>query len=223
MYKLVMTALASAAALTAFGANAPAHAAAGDVLVRLRAIDVIPNESSGSILPSFPGEEVSVNNAIVPEIDFTYMLTDYIGFELIAATSKHRISGKTGTTGSIGQLASTYVLPPTLTVQYHLIPTGKFHPYVGAGLNYTFFYKDKASAGLQGAVGQTSVHLSDSFGWAGQVGMDIDVADNLFVNFDVKYIDMRTKARLNTTALGLETVRVKLNPIVVGIGVGFRL
>jgi len=222
MRKTVMIALAGAAAVAT--ASAPAHAeAAGDVLVRLRAIDVIPNESSGSVLPSFPGEQVSVNNAIVPEIDFTYMLTDYIGVELIAATSKHRINGKTGTTGSIGQLASTYVLPPTLTLQYHLIPTGRFHPYVGAGVNYTFFYKDRASSGLQGAVGQTSVHLSDSFGWAGQAGMDIDVADNLFLNFDIKYIDMRTKARLNTTALGLETVKVKLNPIVVGIGVGFRL
>ena len=222
MRKTVMIALASAATVAA--ASAPAQAeSAGDVLVRVRAIDVIPNDSSGSILPSFPGEKVNVDSAIVPEIDFTYMVTDYIGLELIAATTKHHINGVTGTTGSIGQLASTYVLPPTLTLQYHLIPTGKFHPYVGAGLNYTFFYKDKASGGLQAAVGPTTVHLSDSFGWAAQAGMDIDVADNLFVNFDVKYIDMRTKARLNTTALGLETVKVKINPIVVGVGVGFRL
>ena len=221
MRKTVLIALAGAAA--AATASAPAHAAAGDILFRLRAIDVIPDDSSGSILPSFPGEQVNVDSTIVPEVDFTYMVTDYIGLELIAATSKHHINGVSGTTGSIGQLASTYVLPPTLTLQYHLIPTGNFHPYVGAGLNYTFFYKDKASTGLQTAVGPTSVHLSDSFGWAAQAGMDIDVASNLFVNFDVKYIDMRTKARLNTTALGTETVKVKINPIVVGIGVGFRL
>lgn len=221
MRKTVMIALAGAA--TAALANAPAHAAAGDVLVRVRAIDVIPMDSSGSVLPSFPGEKVKVDSAIVPEVDFSYMLTDYIGLELIAATTKHHVSGKTGTTGSIGRLASSYVLPPTLTLQYHLIPTGKFHPYVGAGVNYTFFYHDKASAGLENAVGATTVHLKDSFGWAAQAGADIDIGENLFVNFDIKYIDMRTRASLNTTALGLETVKVKINPIVVGVGVGFRL
>jgi len=192
-------------------------------LIRLRAIDVIPTESSGSIMPTFPGEEVSVDNAIVPEVDFTYMMTDTIGLELIAATSKHHVSGKTGTTGGIGKLASSWVLPPTLTLQYHPLPTGKFHPYVGLGVNYTMFYNENASAGLETAVGTTNVSLKNSFGWAGQIGMDIDTSETTFVNFDVKYIDMRTTARLTTTALGLETVRVKINPIVVGIGFGFRL
>jgi outer membrane protein len=221
MRKTTLAAILGAATI---GAAGTAHAAgAGDVLIRLRAIDVIPTESSGDILPSFPGEGVSVDNAIVPEVDFTYMLTDYLGFELIAATTKHHVSGKTGTTGGIGTLASSWVLPPTLTLQYHLIPEGKFHPYVGAGVNYTLFYRERASAPLQGAVGLTTVGLKDSIGWAAQAGMDIDVSGNMFFNVDVKYIDMRTTARLNTTALGLETVHVKINPIIVGIGIGYRL
>jgi outer membrane protein len=41
-------------------------------------------------------------------------------------------------------LASTWVLPPTLTMQYHLAPEGKIRPYLGAGLNYTIFYSEKA-------------------------------------------------------------------------------
>ncbi len=112
---------------------------AGDVLVRLRAILVAPNERSGGILPTFPGERVSVDNSAMPEVDVTYMATDQIGFELIAATTKHSASGRSGTTGSIGKLASTWVLPPTLTAQYHLNPRGSIRPYVGAGLNYTMF------------------------------------------------------------------------------------
>ena len=220
MRKFILLALASAAPLAM---ATTAQAAAGDFLVRMRAIDVIPTESSGSILPSFPGEGVSVDKAIVPEVDFTYMLTDNIGLELIAASSKHHVSGKTGTTGSIGELASSWVLPPTLTLQYHLMPEGRIYPYVGAGINYTVFFSEKASRALQTAVGPTSVHLGDSVGWAAQVGADMDINDNFFVNVDVKYIDMRTKARLNTTALGLETVRVKINPVVVGIGIGYRL
>ncbi len=207
------------ATLTAAG---PAQAEAGDVLVRVRGILVAPNEDSGSVLPAFPGEEVSVNNSFMPEVDVTYMATDRLGFELIAATTKHRASGRTGTTGTIGRLASTWVLPPTLTAQYHLNPAGKLRPYVGAGINYTLFYSENASGALEAAVGPTRVRMSDSVGWAAQAGVDIDITDRLFLNLDVKYLDIDTTARLDTTAAGTQRVRVSLDPLVFGIGVGTR-
>jgi len=200
----------------------PAQAKQGDLLIRLRGIVVAPNEKSGSVLPAFPGEKVSVDNGVAPEIDFTYMATDHVGFELIAATTKQSASGRTGTTGSIGKLASTWVLPPTLTAQYHFLPDAKIRPYVGAGVNYTLFYNESASSGLEGAVGATKVHMSDSFGWAAQAGVDIDLTDKLFLNLDVKYIDIDTTARLSTTAAGVQKVRINLDPLVVGVGVGVR-
>jgi outer membrane protein len=200
----------------------PAQAKQGDLLIRLRGIVVAPHEKSGSVLPAFPGEKVSVDNGVAPEIDFTYMATDHVGFELIAATTKHSASGRTGTTGSIGKLASTWVLPPTLTAQYHFLPDAKIRPYVGAGVNYTLFYNESASSGLEGAVGATKVHMSDSFGWAAQAGVDIDLTDKLFLNLDVKYIDIDTTARLSTTAAGVQKVRINLDPLVVGVGVGVR-
>ena len=201
---------------------APAAAAQGDVLIRMRAIVVAPNESSGGILPSLPAEQVGVGNSFMPEVDFTYMATDNIGFELVLATTKHGLTGKTGTTGGIGKLGSTWVLPPTLTAQYHFMPAAKFRPYVGAGINYTIFWNEKASAGLEAAVGPTRVHMTDSFGWAVQAGTDIDLTPTIFLNLDIKYIDMSTKATLNTTAIGAQTVNVNINPIVAGIGLGFR-
>lgn len=213
--------LLGAAALGAMWV-APVHAAQGDLLVRVRAIMVAPNEESGSVLPGFPGEKVKVDSSVMPEIDLTYMASDHIGFELIAATTKHSASGRTGTTGAIGRLASTWVLPPTLTAQYHFMPEGKIRPYVGAGVNYTLFYNEKASGALEGAVGATSVHMSDSFGWAGQAGIDIDLTDKLFLNFDVKYIDIDTTARLTTALAGTQRVKVALDPIVVGVGIGMK-
>ncbi|WHO38429.1 OmpW family protein [Sphingobium sp. AP49] len=200
----------------------PAQAKQGDVLIRLRSILVAPNEKSGSVLPGFPGEKVGVDNAVMPEIDFTYMATDHIGFELIAATTKHNASGRSGTTGSIGKLASTWVLPPTLTAQYHFLPEGKVRPYVGAGVNYTLFYNENASNALEDAVGKTKVHMSDSFGWAAQAGIDIDLTDKLFLNLDVKYIDIDTTARLSTSAAGVQKVKIDLDPLVFGVGVGMR-
>jgi outer membrane protein len=210
------------AAVAASAFTSPAFAEAGDTFVRVRAIMVAPTENSGGILPTFPSEEVKVSNSILPEIDITHMISDHVGLELIAATTKHDASGKTGTTGGIGKLASTWVLPPTLTVQYHFTPEAKVRPYVGAGVNYTIFYSEKPSAGLEAAVGQTDVNLKDSFGWAAQAGIDIDLNEKLFLNFDVKYVDIDTTARLATTAIGTQRVKISLDPIIFGVGLGFR-
>lgn len=196
---------------------------AGDVLLRARAILVAPNERSGRILPAFPGETVKVDSRIMPEVDATYMATNHLGFELIASTTKHSISGMRGTTGSIGKLASTWVLPPTLTAQYHFSPTRHVRPYAGAGVNYTIFWNESASDGLQAAVGPTRVRLKDSVGLAAQVGVDIDITPRIFLNLDIKYIDIGTIARLDNPALRPQRVNVDLDPLVFGIGVGVRL
>lgn len=202
---------------------APAHAEAGDVLLRVRGIMVAPNESSGAILPGFPGEKARVNNSVMPEIDITYMATKHVGVELIAATTKHDMSGVRGTTGGIGKLGSTWVLPPTLTVQYHPIADGPVRPYVGVGLNYTMFYSEKSSSGLEAAVGKSAISMKDSLGWAAQAGVDIDLNPTLFLNFDVKYLDIDTTATINTTDAGRQRLRVSLDPLVFGVGVGMRL
>ena len=209
-------------AIATMGMAAPAHAKAGDVIVRARAIAVAPQEDSSGITPAFPSEEVKVSTSYAPEVDITYMATDNIGFELIAATTKHKVSGRTGTTGSIGKLASTWVLPPTLTAQYHFNPDGKMRPYVGVGVNYSLFYSEKASDGLEAAVGSTDVDLDSSFGLAAQVGVDFDLSDKIFLNLDAKYIDIDTDARLATTAAGTQRVKVNIDPLVFGIGIGTR-
>ena len=210
----------AAATLAAVAFASPAAAKQGDVLVRLRAIMVAPNESSGPVLPTFPGATVGVSNSVMPEIDFTYMVTDHFGAELIVATTKHSITGR-GTLSGVGKLASTWVLPPTLTLQYHFVPEGKVRPYVGAGVNWSIFYSDNASDELVNAVGPTEVQLSNSFGYALQAGVDFDLSEKVFLNLDVKYIDMSTKATLTTGAL-VNTVDVKINPLVFGIGLGMR-
>ncbi len=205
----------TAVALTA----TPALAKEGDVLVRARAIVVAPNESSGAV-SGIPGSKLGVGDSVMPEVDFTYMVTNNIGAELIVATTKHTVSGR-GTVSALGDVADTWVLPPTLTLQYHFAPDGKIRPYLGAGVNYSIFYSSKALPSLNGALGATKVKLDDSFGYALQAGADIPVSKRVFVNFDVKYIDMRTTARL-TSGATLRTARVRIDPIVVGTGIGIR-
>ncbi len=211
-----------AAGVLAIAAAAPAQAQveAGDVLVRARAILVSPTEKSGPVTPGFPGGSVGVSDSVMPEIDFTYMLTDHIGAELILATTKHDIAGR-GTLAGIGELADTWVLPPTLTLQYHFAPSGPIRPYLGAGINYTTFYAANASRALESAIGKTEVQLDDSFGYALQAGVDIDIGPRMFLNLDVKYLDIDTTARLRT-GTALNRVDVSLDPIVPSIGVGMR-
>nr|AAR05966.1 'ORFN [Sphingobium indicum B90A] len=84
------------------------------------------------------------------------------------------------------------------------------------------FYSEKASGALEGAVGATKVHMSDSFGWAGQVGVDIDLNERMFLNFDVKYIDIDTTARLSIAGAGVQRVKLELDPFVFGVGVGMK-
>lgn len=210
----------SAIAIIAALAATPSQAASGDFQARLRAIVVAPTEDASPVLPTFPGASVEVDSAIVPELDFTYFLTDNIGAELILATSPHDIKG-TGTLAGLGKLADVMALPPTLTLQYHFNPDGKVRPYAGVGVNWTVFYNNDASSALIGAVGPTSVHLKDSVGVAFQAGVDFAINDRWFINADVKYIQIDTTARLNSGGL-INRVAVDLDPIVAGIGVGFR-
>ena len=114
------------------------------------------------------------------------------------------------------------MLPPTLTLQYHFLPDAKIRPYVGAGINYTIYYSTKASDELVKAIGPTSVHMNDSVGYALQAGTDIDITKKVFLNLDVKYIGMKTTARLNTGG-AINTARIDIDPLVFGVGLGFRL
>lgn len=194
------------------GMAAPAHAefqgkSAGDIMVRARVIGVIPDESASTTI----GGDVNVSDDWVPEVDFTYFVTDNIALELIAATTKHDVSHKP--TGI--DLGEVSLLPPTLTLQYHFMPKERFSPYIGAGLNYTFFYDEDPAAGS--AV--TSIDYENSVGYALQAGVDYAVADNWYVNFDVKKIFLSTDVSMNGGAI---TADVDLDPWLVGAGVGYR-
>jgi outer membrane protein len=177
---------------------------AGDVLVRLRAISIMPDVGTSNTLSAL---NVGVNNATVPELDFTYMIRDYLGVELILGTSRHQL------TSSLGNLGGVNVLPPTLLLQYHFNHAGRIRPYVGAGLNYTLFYNNGLSAG-----GESIGIGNHSFGPALQAGVDVQVTRKLFVNADIKKIWMHTDATLGGSSLG----RLNIDPLIVGLGVGMK-
>ncbi|NVJ98181.1 MAG: OmpW family protein [Alphaproteobacteria bacterium] len=175
--------------------------------VRFRLIDVAPDESSTVSI----GGEAEVDSTIVPELDITYFWTDNWSTELILATSKHDVSAVGTALGDLS-LGDTWVLPPTLLMQYHFNTEGKVQPYLGAGINYTFFYNAES-----GDV--ANIDYDNGFGFALQAGTDFMLDDNWMFNLDVKKLWLNTDVSIND---GGVTADVDLNPWVFGVGFGYR-
>jgi outer membrane protein len=201
--------------------------------IRLRAIGILPQESAkiGVI-----GGDVNISNAYVPELDITYFFAKNFSAELILGTSKHKVKTQGSNLTAIGgsssadvNLGKAWLLPPTLTLQYHL-PTGTaFKPYVGAGANYTIFYNADKGPVVQ------AIDYQNKFSFAAQAGIDYDISKNVFLNIDVKKLFLNTRATVNAANLTpannqalasvLQNIAadVKIRPWVVGIGVGYRI
>ena len=178
--------------------------------IRLRAIGVIPDDSAKTTVL---GGSADISNDYVPELDITYFFTDHVAVELILGTTKHRATATDTILGDV-PLGNFRILPPTLTVQYHFVADGKFRPYIGAGINYSFFF-DENPAG--GAV--TSLAISNSVGLALQVGVDIALDNHWLLNLDVKKLWLDTTAKVNGGAI---VSKVNVDPWIVGVGFGYR-
>jgi len=204
----------------------PSSAAAaerGDFQLRGRLIGVLPNDDSGEIT-GVADSGVSVDDAFTLEVDLTWFLSSHVALELIAATTNHDIDG-TGSAAALGRIADVNVLPPTLTLQYHWNTDGKVQPYVGAGINYSLFYSEDVTDSLDAFLATDSrISLDDSFGFAAQVGLDVQLSDHWYFNLDLKYIDIATTAIIEDDATGVELARVDvdIDPWVPGVGIGYR-
>ncbi|UTH76491.1 OmpW family protein [Chromobacterium sp. IIBBL 290-4] len=189
--------------------SASAFAAQGDILARFRLIDVDPS-ASWSNSGALPGLSVDAKSSVAPELDFTYMITNNIGAELILGTSRHKITANGADIGKVS------VLPPTVTLQYHFAPEATFRPYVGAGLNYTRFYDNGLNAG-----GSTPLNVkNNSFGPALQAGADIAINKSWFFNVDVKKLWVQTDVTVASNGAKLGTLHV--DPWVFGVGIGTK-
>lgn len=198
---LTRLALAAAAAAS-LAAPVAAQAAEGPWLVRARAVYLdAANKDSIDIT------NVSINNKWLPELDITYFFTPNIAAELILTYPQKQDVSSTAHGGKIGTLKH---LPPVLSLQYHFIPQGQVRPYVGAGINYTRFSSVDLPAGFE--------IDKNSFGPSLQAGVDIEISKGVFVNLDVKKTYIRTDLSANGQGLG----KIKVDPLLFGVGIGYR-
>jgi len=191
----------------------PVGKAAGTFMFRVRAIGVMPEDNGSSV--SGIGGHVDVTSTPAPEIDGSYFFTDNIAAELIAASTRHEVSA-TGTALGKVDVGSAWILPPTLTLQYHFMPHSQISPYIGAGLNVSWFYDTQPARPVV-----TKFTLNNTWGPAIQFGVDYNFAGHWFANLDVKQIFMHTGAHLSTVLGGVKA-DTNLDPLVVGAGIGYR-
>lgn len=203
---------------------------AGDWLIRGRIININPQDSSSSLSTSGLGDigkGIGVNSDTIPELDITYMISRNWGVELILGYSEHTVRTHKAAGATVGSLGSrdvidTKVLPPTLTLQYHFLPDSNIRPYVGAGINYTYFFDESVPSKSGVAAAGDKVKLDSSWGFAVQAGVDVAINDDWFVNLDVKYIDIDTTGHFKNTVAGSIKVDSDIDPLVFGIGIGRR-
>ncbi len=187
---------------------AAADGVAGHFQVRLRGALVSPDASAKIFVSGAAiGGTTKATDSFIPEADLTYFVTDNIGVEAIAGVTRHTVTNSVA-----GRVGSVSLLPPTVTVQYHLDPTGPIRPYVGAGVNYTFFYDATSTL--------PDIKFAHNFGWALQAGVDVPVGDGpYFVNLDAKKIFLGTTVRAGSGAV---FAPARLDPWLIGAGVGVR-
>ena len=205
--KLVSTLLATSIAV--LGSSQVMAYEAGDIMIKAGVINVAPKDDNTKITGV---GTVDVKDDTQLGLTGTYMLTPQVGIELLAATPfKHTVEldgNKIGTTKH---------LPPTLSVQYYpMDSTSALQPYVGAGLNMTFFF-DEADTVKGDALGP----LGDSFGLSVSAGINYDIDDKFLANLAVWYIDIDSELEGSNTALGKD-YDVEIDPIVVMAGVGYK-
>ncbi|RUR30708.1 OmpW/AlkL family protein [Vreelandella nanhaiensis] len=193
-----------AAATLAASSQAFAYGA-GDFFTRVGVAKVAPKSHNGDLADG----AFSVDVQDKTDFAFTlgYRFHDKLGFELLAARPFEHDIALNG-----DNLASTKHLPPTLTLQYY--PLGgtqsQVQPYIGAGVNYTRFSDEHLAIG--------ELDLKNSWGAAGQVGIDLLIDDHWALNAAAWYLDINTDATINGAAAG----SVNIDPVVVMGGLSYR-
>ncbi|MDJ0919768.1 MAG: OmpW family outer membrane protein [Henriciella sp.] len=196
-------------------------------MVRVRAVGVLPDEGASLSVAGagLPGS-VDISDQYIPELDISYFFNENIAAELVLGVTPHDVDAINVTvpgalTDATVPIGDVWLLPPTLTAQYHFTQFGQFKPYIGAGINATFFFNEDEGSVADG------IDYDPSFGPALQIGFDYDIdgeAGGWAFNVDVKKVWINTDVTVDfTSALGATVdADVDIDPVLFGVGLGYK-
>lgn len=188
------------ASLAVFASSTALAVPAGTWTVGVGAAYVDP-QSDASVLKN--GASVTVDENTQPSLTFEYFPANNVGVEVLAALPfQHDINIGGNYAGK------TQHLPPTVSLNYHFDGLhSKVKPFVGVGVNYTTFFKERLYTP------SVDLELDDSVGAAGQVGVDFKITDRDAVRVNARYINIESDVKLN----GADAGTVEINPWVYGV------
>jgi outer membrane protein len=184
---------------------------------------ITPKVKSGDVsAPALPGTKADVDPDTKPRFAIAYMITDNISGELdLGLPYKHDLVGD-GSIAGTGKLGTAEVLPPTAFIQYRFLPAnGMFRPYVGLGVTYAYFQKERGSGQLTallntGGPGAT-YKLDNKFAVSYQIGGTVRINEKWFVDATVIKTRLKTKVHFSTG----QTQDIRLDPLAVSVSVGY--
>lgn len=206
MKQAVWAIIAVTAGMLASQAVAQPQDSGANWLVRARAVHIDPADKSDPVGGAGAANRLGVEDRTIPEIDISYFFTPHFAAELMLTyPQKHEVYLDGQGIGSFKHL------PPSLVAQYHFMPDRTVSPYLGLGLNWTTFSKNRLLDG-QGSLEH------DSVGLVAQAGLDVRIDRNWSLNVDVKKLQLRSDVLIG----GARASRVKVDPLLFGIGIGYR-
>ncbi len=221
-------------AVTSLMLAAPAAVSAneaGDILVKAGLAYVKPDtgQSTAYLNGGDSGYALSVDDDTQLYGAIAYFISSNWAIEAIVATPFSHDVAISGN-GALGEFSNLNVaevthLPPIISALYYFDTTSAFQPYVGVGINYTFFWDEKFNSTGAGA-GFSDLSLDSSVGYAVQAGADYYFDEALFLNVSVRYADINTDVKFNLTepdgTVLAGSSSIDVDPMVYTISIGYK-
>lgn len=198
MHRISLLALGLSASLTA-------HAGLDldRVKMRLGVTQIEPKSHPGDL---YDGTSTRISTAYALTASNLYFLTPHVALDLLVGTApKHNIYGNDA------KIGHTRYLPPTLSVQYNFNPSGALNPYIGAGVNYTYYFNEKL-------LSEDKLSISNSFGYAATLGMEYQSRQHWSLGAELRYIQVNSDIRINGVTVGNGDV----NPMLYSMTLGYK-
>ncbi len=163
--------------------------------------------SGSSDLSDPSGYKVYGALSIEPSVERKLVKSLYLSFKF--RTESHEIDYQMDENSVEIPLGSVELIPLNLLLKYS-IPLKGIRPYAAAGGNATFCWE---KSGIL-----NSTDLSTSLGAALAFGVDVDLSSLLIYNFNFGWNSMRT----DITNDGVTIAKLTMDPVLIGMGIGFK-
>ncbi len=190
----------------------------GDIIIRGGVSLVVPDSSKSSVFlnGADSGLTLTVDDNSQISGTFAYFLNSNWAIEAIVATPFTHDVALEG-----GNVAEITHLPPIISALYYFDTSSSFQPYVGVGINYTFFWDEKFNSAGQ-ASGFSNLSLDSSVGLAVQVGIDYYFNEAWFVNASLRYADISTDVTFDVANGAKGSATIDVDPTVYSLMVGYK-